>query len=183
MRILLLLLFAAALNAETWRYWIQPCTDPKTGCRSGDPELATWAFDAWQKASKGRLVFKPTADPQQARIAIVWGGSRDDIYGEARPITGSDGVKRFEIHVVPPESRDNLMRDAIVYLTCLHETGHALDLSHTARFDDIMYTFELGGRSREYFNRYRRTLTKRDDIRKHSGISKGDQKALIQSLK
>ena len=181
--VLLLLAVAATLNAATWRYWIQPCTDAGSGCRTGDPELANWAFQAWQHASKGRLIFKPTTDPQQARIAIVWGGSRDDIYGEARPITGSDGVKRFEIHVVPPEAPDELMRDAIVYLTCLHETGHALDLEHTGNFEDIMYSFEMGGRSREYFDRYRRGLHTRHDIRKHSAISKGDRRALIKSLK
>ena len=180
---LLLLAFAAGLHAETWRYWVQPCSEPQSGCREGDPQLAVWALQAWQDASKGRLIFKATTDPQQARIAIVWGGSRDDVYGEARPITGSDGVKRFEIHVVPPEVRDELMRDAIVYLTCLHEAGHALDLEHTSNFDDIMYSFEMGGRSREYFDRYRRGLTTRDDIRKHPGLSRGDRRALINSLK
>lgn len=186
MRLLVFLLLAAAatLDAATWRYWVQPCTEPESGCRAGDPELAVWAFRAWQAASKGRLTFEPTKDPQEARIAIVWGGGRDDVYGEARPITGADGVKRFEIHVVPPtEVDDELMRDATVYLTCLHETGHALDLDHTATFDDIMYSFEMGGRSRAYFDRYRSQLKTREDIRTHSGLSKGDRKQLVRSLK
>ena len=85
--------------------------------------------------------------------------------------------------VVPPVVNDELLRDAIVYLTCLHETGHAFDLPHTAEFEDIMYSFEIGGRSREYFARYRRELATREDIRKRSGISKGDQRALIELLK
>ena len=40
---------------------------------------------------------------------------------------------------------DHLLRDSIVYLTCLHESGHALGLPHTAAFADIMYTFRYGG--------------------------------------
>ena len=40
---------------------------------------------------------------------------------------------------------DKLLRDAIVYLTCLHETGHALGLQHTDAFADIMYSFQYGG--------------------------------------
>jgi predicted Zn-dependent protease len=73
-----------------------------------------------------------------------------------------------------------LLRDAIVYLTCLHETGHALGLEHTANFSDIMYSFQYGGDIPEYFARYRRLLKSRADIPKHSGMSDADRKRLVE---
>jgi hypothetical protein len=69
---------------------------------------------------------------------------------------------------------DALFRDTIVYLTCLHELGHALGLEHTANFEDVMYFFGLGGDIPEFFGRYRRTLQDRDDIRGSAGLSAGD---------
>ena len=73
---------------------------------------------------------------------------------------------------------DPLLRDTIIFLTFVHETGHALGLSHTANFEDIMYTFQYGGDIAEYFGRYRRLLAKRSDIALHSGLSDGDRSAL-----
>ena len=75
---------------------------------------------------------------------------------------------------------DRLLRDAIVYLTCLHESGHALGLSHTGRFEDIMYSFGYGGDILEYFERYRRQLNERLDIRGHSAISPHDRQRLLE---
>ena len=92
------------------------------------------------------------------------------------------GVQGAEVYVlpavVPPQEKDTLLRETIVYLTCLHETGHALGLAHTAAFGDIMYSFQYGGDIPEYFARYRRQLSGRDDIRKHSGMSDQDRKRL-----
>ena len=69
-------------------------------------------------------------------------------------------------------------RDTIVYLTCLHELGHALGLAHTADFEDVMYFFGLGGDLEEFFGRYRRALSERGDIRTSSGLSAGDLEQL-----
>lgn len=69
---------------------------------------------------------------------------------------------------------DPLFRDTIVYLTCLHELGHALGLQHTAEFADVMYAFGYGGDIPLFFGRYRERLDSRDDIRNTSGVSSGD---------
>ena len=70
--------------------------------------------------------------------------------------------------------RDPLFRDTVVYLTCLHELGHAFGLEHTNRFEDIMYSFAYGGDIVEYFSRFRRQLKTRADIAHASGMSPGD---------
>ena len=74
--------------------------------------------------------------------------------------------------------RDDLLRETIVYLTCLHELGHALGLAHTAAFDDIMYFFGYGGDIVEFFGRYRRQLRSRGDIARVAGLSDADIKRL-----
>ena len=177
------LLSAPAGGAAQLRYWVEPCSDPESGCLAGDPELAAWAMEAWQAASAGHLKLERTTDREKAHIRVIWSGGRSGLYGEARPIL-VDGVRGAEVYVLPMAdasgSRDVLLRDAIVYLTCLHETGHALGLSHTAEFADIMYSFQYGGNIPEYFGRYRRQLMSRADIRKHAGMSDADRKRVSE---
>jgi hypothetical protein len=43
-----------------------------------------------------------------------------------------------------------------------------------------MYSFQYGGDISEYFGRYRRQLSSRADIRKHSGMSPEDRKQLLE---
>ena len=90
------------------------------------------------------------------------------------------------IYVLPETGRpggDGLLRDTIVYLTCLHESGHALGLPHTAGFADIMYNFRFGGDLVEYFARYRRLLKTRSDIARHAGVSEADRVALLIAVR
>jgi hypothetical protein len=155
------------------KYWVEACSHPaETGCKSGDPDLAQWAMEAWQSASDGKLRVERTADKERAAIKFYWVSARSGLYGETR---GGDVYVR-------PDPGEGLLRESVVYLTCVHEAGHALGLAHTANFEDIMYNFQYGGDIDEYFGRYVRKLGRREDIRKYSGISPNDRKRLAAGL-
>jgi hypothetical protein len=188
-------LFLAATGlafAVDLRYYIEPCTRPETACHKEDPQLAEWAFKAWQAASGGMLHLEKSATPERAHIRIHWADGRGGLYGEAQPVV-VDGKRGANVYVLPDTNqlgpdiaaaaaKDPLLRDAIVYLTCLHETGHALGLQHTAAFPDIMYSFQFGGDIPEYFGRYRRKLSARGDIERNAGMSVQDQMRLAAVL-
>ena len=59
--IVLLMALAASSAAETFTYWIEPCTKPEAECESTDEQLAEWALGAWAKASNGNLDFRAIA--------------------------------------------------------------------------------------------------------------------------
>jgi hypothetical protein len=173
-------LVLAAGDLQRYSYWVEPCARVDSGCQADDPQLAEWAFRAWQSAATGAIAFVPVKDRAHARIRLFWGSPEGGMYGEARPII-VDGKKGAEVYVRPAPlgiEDDKLLRDAVVYLTCLHETGHALGLPHTAQFDDIMYSFQFGGDIPEYFAHYRRKLHTRDDIKKNSGLSEADRQGM-----
>ena len=96
-----------------------------------------------------------------------------------------DGQRGANIYVLPSvaPTADALLRETIVYLTCLHESGHAFGLPHTRNFADIMYSFQYGGDIANYFGRYRTQLKAREDIAEHSGISDADRVAFRQAIK
>jgi hypothetical protein len=152
--------------------------------RSGDAELALWALEAWQRATNGALTFVRVANEGEALVRVYWAPAEGGQYGEMRPLEVA-GRRGAAVYIRPDTTAlgaeialaaqlDDLFRDAIVYLTCLHELGHALGLAHTAEFADVMYFFGLGGDIPEFFGRYRRTLRERSDIRGSSGLSAGD---------
>jgi hypothetical protein len=155
----------------------------KRGFRAGDSELARWALDAWQRSVVDGLRFAPSRE-DDALLRVYWIEAEDGRYGEAQPLLVGD--RRGTAVYVRPDtsglgagigaatSRDPLLREAVVYLTCLHETGHALGLTHTREFADIMYSFEYGGDLARYFGRYRAQLRSRADIASVSGLSPGD---------
>jgi hypothetical protein len=178
-----LVLTAGSLAAADTSFWVSPCDDPATGCKPGDLDLARWALAAWQSASGGRLHFVETKERSQALIRLVWASPTSGLYGEtvAIDVKGHHGSQIYIVNTTQG-IKDDLLRDTIVYLTCLHESGHALGLQHTDQFADIMYYFGYGGDISEYFGRYRRALSNREDIRKNAGMSAADKKHLLEKL-
>jgi hypothetical protein len=158
--------------------------DAADGYSTGDRELAQWALEAWQRAAAGKLRFVPAKSEDEALVRVYWAPAGGGQYGEMVPVRV--GGKRGAAVFIRPDTRalgpeiaaaaaaDSLFRDTIVYLTCLHELGHALGLEHTAEFEDIMYFFGFGGDIRTFFGRYRVKLDSRADIGGHAGLSAGD---------
>jgi matrixin len=155
----------------------------KTGFRSTDTELARWALQDWQRSSGQAIRFEP-APESSALVRLYWEEPSEGQYGEMERIV-VDGRLGAALHIRPdmaslgPDiadraARDPLLRESIVYLTCVHEVGHALGLRHTSDYQDIMYFFGYGGDIPKYFDRYRSQLRSRPDIAKVSGLSSGD---------
>jgi hypothetical protein len=172
-----------ALNAKSPITYFIADGNGKPGYHSSDRELARWALEAWQRNAANGIRFAATTE-SSALICLYWAGPDSGEYGETRPIIvgGKQGAAVFirpDIDSLGQDiarraRADPLLRDSIVYLTCVHELGHVLGLMHTRDFRDIMYYFGYGGDVVEYFGRYRAQIHARNDIATVSGLSEGD---------
>jgi hypothetical protein len=145
--------------------------------------------EAWARESRGAITFSEAPSANTAIIRVRWIAPEPGLYGETNRVivNGKPGAivnvtpaMTFQGEPIASAARsDPLLRDTIVYLTCVHELGHALGLQHTRGFDDIMYSFGLGSDIVQYFMRYRSRLHSRDDIRNYSGLSAKDTQTLL----
>jgi hypothetical protein len=160
--------------------------DPAAGSRPGDRDLAVRALEAWAGLASPEIELMPGSE-ESATVRVYWQPAGAGLYGEmrAREVNGRRAADVFvhpDTDALGPDialaaRADTLFRDAVVYLTCVHELGHAFGLGHTADFADIMYSFVYGGDLLAYFMRFREKLRSRDDVVTASPFSAGDVRA------
>jgi hypothetical protein len=160
--------------------------NPAAGSRPGDRDLAVQALEAWAGLASPAVGLVP-APEESAALRVYWLPAGAGLYGEmrAREVDGRPAADVFvhpDTDALGPDialaaRADPLFRDAVVYLTCVHEVGHAFGLDHTASFADIMYSFVYGGDILAYFMRFREKLGTPEDMRTASPFSDADVRA------
>ena len=172
-------------NSEPATYFIaEGAAD--AGGNDGDGTLALWALRAWAGVADPAVMLRPGPEAT-ATLRVYWVPAGAGLYGEMRSRT-VEGRLAADVFVHPDTDslgqdiarlarEDPLFRDTVVYLTAVHELGHAFGLAHTNAFGDIMYSFQYGGDIVAYFMRFREQLGNREAIRTVSPFSAGDARA------
>jgi hypothetical protein len=178
----LLILTAGAVHAAHWapgaviRVWIDPARAP-----SGGDALVERAMKTWTTVADGRLRLDRGATKDGAAIRVHF-FTRDWRYGmtQARPDPKTGLLIEAEVVVAADADGDPLDHQIVIYLTALHELGHAIGLSHSADINDIMYLFRLPGDGDRFFGAYRKRLRSADDIGspRATGLSAEDVRQL-----
>lgn len=141
------------------RVWIDPDAMPPSG-----EALVEKAMKTWTTAADGRFTLvKAWESTAPVRLHFM---AADYRYGVTAPRVNRETglLVKAEVFVAADAGRDPLERQIIVYLTALHELGHALGMEHTSDITSIMYLFRQPDDGNKFFGSYRRRLKAADDI-------------------
>ena len=129
------------------------------------------ALTTWTQAATGRFVLQRTTTSDRALVRVRFARA-DGIYGETSPrIDRATGlITAAEVLIAGDVAGDAVGQHIVIYLTALHELGHALGLPHTNAFDDIMYSFRRRLRSDEDIGTERATGLSPADITALRGL-------------
>ena len=165
-------------RGEVIRVWIDTRPAPEDGAR-----LVERAMRTWTAAAAGRFTLTRAASPDDAPIRVFFISS-DTNYGETAPHVdrANRRIVSAEVAINADVPAEPLTARIIIYLTALHELGHALGLAHTDEFADIMYRFRRPDDGERYFGGFRQHLRSADEIGSvsASGLSPADVAALRQ---
>jgi hypothetical protein len=162
------------------RHVIRVSIDPQLAPSEAEP-LVERAMRTWTSAAAGRFKLERATgeEPATMRIRFVRGSG---LYGESRPLADdrTGEIYRADVFITADVAGDRLDRSIVLYLTALHEIGHALGLPHNNDFGSIMYAFRLPGDGERYFGAYRNRLRSPDDIGTPAatGLSEADAQTL-----
>jgi len=154
------------------------------GGPAGADALVERAMKAWTEASGRRFHLDRTSDRDAAplRVHFVAG---DNVYGEARPRVDrpTGAIVEADVHINADLAGfgDRMDQRIILYLTALHELGHALGLPHTDDFSTIMYSFRRPDDGERYFGAYRQRL--RSEVEVGAATATGLAPADIEALR
>jgi len=140
--------------------WVDPAHAPAKAAAFVERAMKTWT-----DASDGRLTLVPVRSRTEAAIRIAFVAS-DATYGEAAPRLdpGTGLIARADIAINSQVPDDPLDAAIVLYLTALHELGHALGLRHSDTFSAIMYRFRRPDDGSRYFGAYRQKVRSADDV-------------------
>ena len=143
-------------RGQTIRVWIDTVDSPPNG-----ETLVERAMRTWTRAADGRFTLERVAEVRGAgapgvtrdapvRVRFM---AADYRYGVTAPrVDRQTGlIVRADVAVAADAGRTPLERSIIVYLTALHELGHALGLEHTTDINTIMYLFRQPGDGERFF--------------------------------
>ena len=154
--------------------WIQ-----KAWTRERNRELVRLAVINWQEVAGDLLRFEESEEFPAEGLRIFFARDQPN-FGTAKPEVDAETgeIRSADVIIAPDPMGDRLQRDLIVYLTALHELGHALGLAHSERRGEIMFGFHGPSDAEWTFRAYRKKLHSIKDIGSARAITDADRRAI-----